>query len=134
MKPLKFLLCLCFCSFCAPLSAQSPQVKKAAKAIFSLNTFRADGTPIATSFGVFVSQDGTAVSQWKPFVGAAKAFVVDTDGKKYNVEALVGANDIYDVCKFKVEGQTPSASVSQTPVAEKEQLWKECRSRWSPYH
>ena len=123
MKPLKFLLCLCFCSFCAPLSAQSPQVKKAAKAIFSLNTFRADGTPIATSFGVFVSQDGTAVSQWKPFVGAAKAFVVDTDGKKYNVEALVGANDIYDVCKFKVEGQTPSASVSQTPVAEKEQLW-----------
>lgn len=106
--------------------SQPAVVKKSAKAVFSLNTFRSDGTPLATSYGVFISSDGYAISQWKPFVGAAKAFVVDSNGKKYDVEGLVGANDLYDVCKFKVQGQTPFAPVSKEFGKEGEELWLAC--------
>lgn len=106
--------------------AQTPQVKKAAQAVFSLNTFRADGSLISTSHGIFVSPTGDAISQWKPFVGAAKAIVIDANGKKYDVDGLVGANDLYDVCKFHVSGTTPSATVAKTSSAAKTQLWLAC--------
>lgn len=106
--------------------AQPASVKKSAKAVFSLNTFRADGTPLSTTHGIFVSPDGYGVSQWKPFVGAAKAFVTDADGKRYDVEAIVGANDLYDVCKFKVAGQTPYAPVAKASAAAGTPLWLAC--------
>lgn len=107
-------------------TAQTPQAKKAAQAVFSLNTFRADGTLISASHGVFIDANGHAISQWKPFVGAAKAVVIDAQGKKYDVDGLIGANDLYDVCKFHVAGVTPSATVATTPAAAKSQLWLAC--------
>lgn len=108
--------------------AQTPQAKKAAQAAFSLNTFRADGTLISTSHGVFINANGDAISQWKPFVGAAKAVVIDAKGKKYDVDGLIGANDLYDVCKFHVNGTTPAAAIAATISPEKSQLWLACYS------
>lgn len=103
--------------------AQGPQVKKAAQATFSLNTFRADGTLISASHGVFINNQGDAIAQWKPFVGAAKAVVIDSKGKKYDVDGLIGANDLYDVCKFRVKGTTTGASVAQSMAQENSKLW-----------
>lgn len=113
-------------------NAQTPLAKKACQAVFSLNTFRADGTLISTSHGVFISANGEAVSQWKPFVGASKAVVIDANGKKYDVDGLIGANDLYDLCKFKVKGNTPSAKVSTAAEQEKAQLWLACYNVKSP--
>lgn len=107
-------------------SSQTPQVKKAAQAVFSLNTFRADGTLISASHGVFINANGYAISQWKPFIGATKAVIIDAQGKKYDVDGLVGANDLYDVCKFHVSGTTPSATVATTSSAAKSQVWLAC--------
>lgn len=107
--------------------SQPAQVKKAAQGVLSLTTFRADGTVLATSYGMFVSENGEAVAQWKPFEGAARAVVVDAQGKKYDVEELIGADDIYDVCKFRVNGKTPKTPVAQAPKAES-QLWLACYS------
>lgn len=119
-----YLIVLFFTLFITnEVGAQNPQVKKAAQAVFSLNTFRADGTLISTSHGVFVSSNGEAISQWTPFIGAAKAVVIDSKGKKYDVDGLIGANDIYDVCKFHVKGTTDTAPVAKTMSQPNSKLW-----------
>ena len=94
--------------------AQSAQVQKASKSVFTLTTFNKDGSILASSHGVFVGKDGEAISTWAPFIGADHAVVVDANGKTYNVDAIVGANELYDVCKFIVDGSTIKADVAST--------------------
>lgn len=106
--------------------AQSSQVKKAAQAVFSINTFKADGTPLATSHGVFIDGQGNAITQWTPLVGASKAVIVDASGKKYEIDGLIGANDLYDVCKLRVKGTTPKATIATVTSPEKSNLWLAC--------
>lgn len=119
-----FLVAVAFCLSIISMQAQNAQVKKAAQAVFSLNTFRADGTLISASHGVFIDSKGEAIAQWKPFVGASKAVVIDSKGKKYDVDGLIGANDIYDVCKFHVSGiNADAAPIAKTTAAENTQLW-----------
>ena len=60
-----------------PCLAQPSGVKEAANSVFKLTTYKADGTVLAESNGVFTSADGTAVSSLKPFLGAARAVVTD---------------------------------------------------------
>lgn len=129
---MKKILLTLFTLLTLPAVAQTPAAKKAASAVFSLNTFRADGTLLSTSHGVFTSADGYAVSQWKPFAGAAKAVVIDASGKKYDVDGLVSANDLYDVCRFHVRGTTPSAKPATAVAAEKSQLWLAAYSAKAP--
>lgn len=104
-------------------NCQNAMVKKAAQATFSLNTFRADGTPIATSHGIFTNANGDAISEWKPFVGAAKAVVIDSKGRKHDVDGLISANELYNVCKFHVSGQTDTAPLAKQQAAENSNLW-----------
>ena len=85
-----------------PIMAQSSQVKKAAKNIFKLTTFNAEGKLLSTSYGILVDADGTALSSWNPFVGASSANIIDAQGRKYDVDCLIGANEIYNVSKFRV--------------------------------
>lgn len=106
--------------------AQSSQVKKAAQAVFSINTFKADGTPLATSHGVFTNGQGDAITQWAPFIGASKAVIIDANGKKYDIDGLIGANELYDVCKFRVKGSTPKAAIATATMPEKTNLWLAC--------
>lgn len=94
--------------------AQSSQVQKAAKSVFTLTTFNKDGSIHSSSHGVFVGNNGEAISTWTPFVGADHAIVVDANGKTYNVDAIVGANEIYDVCKFVIDGNTIKADLATT--------------------
>jgi len=97
------------------LAAQSGAVKNVAKSVFALTTFKSDGSILATSHGIFVSDDGTAVSDWAPFVGAEKAVVIDASGKKMDVTEIVDANEIYDLVKFHVGDKTKAATLSTTP-------------------
>ena len=85
-----------------PIMAQSSQVKKAAKNIFKLTTFNAEGKLLSTSYGILIDADGTALSSWNPFVGASSANILDAQGRKYDVDCLIGANEIYNVSKFRV--------------------------------
>lgn len=94
------------------VNAQSANVKKAAKSVFSLTTFKADGTLLSSTRGVFVGENGEAISTWKPFVGADSAVVIDAQGKAMTVDVMIGANELYDVCKFKVVGNTTSAKIA----------------------
>lgn len=99
------------------LHAQPAPVKNAAKAVFSLTTFRADGSILESSHGVFIDNNGTAIADWASFVGADHAVVIDATGKKMDVEYLIGADEIYDVAKFHVNGKTTAATLATTPTA-----------------
>ena len=83
--------------------------KKAAQAVFTLKTFKADGTLLGSANGVFVSENGEAVSSFAPFRGSDRAVVIDAQGKEWPVETMMGANDMYDVAKFKVAAKKPTA-------------------------
>lgn len=104
------------------ISAQPGAVKKAADAAFTLTTFKADGSILATSNGVCISTDGIAVSPWKPFIGADKAVIIDAKGQKHEVECLLGANEIYDIVKFQVSGKTIAAPLATT-VSVGDEAW-----------
>ncbi len=93
------------------------QNQKAEKAVFTLTTFKADGTILASTNGVFVGSQGDAVSAWTPFIGAKTAVCIDADGREHNVEAIYGANELYDVCRFRVDGVTQSAPLCKSNAA-----------------
>lgn len=99
--------------------AQSSMVQKAGKTVFSLTTFKPDGTILATSHGVFCGDEGEAISSFTPFIGAKSAVIIDASGRKSEVESIIGANEIYDICRFKVTN-----AVSPITVAEKEATGK----------
>ena len=117
MKKISMISCLLF----AALStfAQPGWVKNASRSVFTLKTFAADGSLIASSNGFFTGANGEAVSNFTPFKGAARAVVIDAQGKEFRVAGIMGANDMYDVVKFRVNGnktQSLALSSSVAPV------------------
>ena len=78
---------------------------KAAKSVFTLKTFGADGHLMGSANGFFISEEGDAVSSFTPFIGAVRAVVIDASGKELPVEHMLGANEMYDVAKFRVTGK-----------------------------
>lgn len=96
---LSFLLIICCISIC---SAQPGWVKKATKSVFTLKTFSADGSLIGSSNGFFVGSNGEAISNFTPFKGASRAVIIDAAGKEMSVSTIMGANDMYDIAKFRV--------------------------------
>ena len=117
MRRVLGVLPLCLLTF-LPLYAQPGWVKKATKSVFTVKTFAADGSLLASSNGFFTGSDGEAVSNFSPFKGAARAVIIDAQGKEMPVVSIIGANDMYDVVKFRVSGKTVplvvSASVAPT--------------------
>ena len=110
-------------------TAQPSWTKKATKAVFTLKTFNADGSLLASSTGFFTNTEGVAVSSFTPFRGAAKAVVIDAQGKEWPVECMLGANDTYDVAKFRV------ATKKTTPLTITTATEKEGMTVWLlPYH
>lgn len=94
------------------VNGQSPKwADKARQAVFSIVTYGADGKMLGTGNGFFVSEDGMALSDYTLFKGASRAEIVNTEGKRFQVLEIMGANEMYDVLKFKVEmnGQKATA-------------------------
>lgn len=117
MKKISMICCLLFAALSS--FAQPGWVKNASRSIFTLKTFAADGSLIASSNGFFTGTNGEAVSNFTPFKGAARAIVIDAQGKELQVAGIMGANDIYDVVKFRVNSaktQPLTLSSSVAPV------------------
>lgn len=103
--------------------AQPGPVQKTAKSVFTLTTFNKAGDIIASTQGVFIDNKGTAISTFKPFVGAVRATVVDASGKSMEVDAIMGADELYDVAKFRVEGNTTGANIAQKGSEAGSKVW-----------
>lgn len=103
---------------------QQNWTKKATKSVFTLKTFASDGTILGSVNGFFIGSNGEAVSCYSPFVGAVKAVIIDSQGKEMNVESILGANETYDVVKFRVEGKrTAALPIAEEAVAEGSDVW-----------
>lgn len=105
-------------AFCQPSG-----VKNVAKSIFTLTTFKQDGTVLATSHGFFVGSNGEAVGQLSPFIGAERAVVVDFKGNKMDVERIFGVNSVYDVAGFRVKGRTTPVVLAQNALPSGSEAW-----------
>jgi tetratricopeptide (TPR) repeat protein len=93
------------------------KAQQAAKAVFQLTTYKKDGSVLAQCNGFFVDNNGEAVAPWKPFVGAERAEVTDAKGKKTEVKTLIGANELYDICRFNTEEASTPVQLATAPVA-----------------
>ena len=77
MKMRNIATLLCGVLFALNIAAQPAPVKNAAKSVFTLTTFKADGSLLASSHGVFIDANGTGICDWTPFDGANRAVVMD---------------------------------------------------------
>ena len=91
--------------------------------IFMLKTFDDKGTLLGSSCGFFTGERGEAVSSFTPFKGASSAIVIDANGQELPVACMLGANDTYDVARFRVTAKTleetanENLSSSDKPIA-----------------
>lgn len=109
----------------AAAAAQQPSwAKKSSQTVFTLKTFSADNQLTGSSCGFFVGTDGTALSTFTPFVGATRAVIIDAQGREWPVTELLGADDVYDVARFRVDIKKPSAlTVATANAPEHSTLW-----------
>lgn len=82
--------------------SQPKWVDKAKRAVFSIVTYDKDDKMLNSGNGFFVSEDGVALSDYSLFKGARRAVIINYEGKEMSVDAIMGADDMYDVIKFKV--------------------------------
>ena len=122
MKRLYILTSLLMLAVC--VMAQPDWAKKASKSVFTLKTFAADGTLIASTNGFFVRDNGEAVSCFSPFKGASRAVVIDASGKEIPVALILGANETYDVVKFQVaKTKVQPLALAGKSAAKDEAVW-----------
>ena len=107
--------------------AQTPKwVEKAKRAVFSVVTYDKNDKMLNTGNGFFVSEDGLALSDYTLFKGAERAVVITSEGKQMSVSFILGANDMYDVIKFRVaitEKKVPALIVAKTAPAVGADAW-----------
>ena len=77
-------------------------MEKAKRAVFSIVTYDKNDKMLNSGNGFFVSEDGVALSDYYLFKGASRAVIINYEGEEMPVEAIMGADDMYDVVKFKV--------------------------------
>lgn len=104
-------------------SQAQPSIKKLGKSVFTLTTFGKDGIVSSDTYGVFVGANGEAIGLWTPFVGADSAIVTTGNGDVMDVESIIGANELYDVCKFKVKGKTSPVEIAKEPGTQGSNMW-----------
>ncbi len=100
--------------------AQAPKaVTQAKKAVFSVITYDNNDKIIGSGNGFFISPKGDGVSDYTLFKGAKKAVVVDADGKQHTVDCILGANEMYDVVKFRIKAEksVPALTLETTAAA-----------------
>lgn len=97
------LLTLTLCLLAQWSVAQAPKwVEKAKRAVFSVVAYDQNDKILNTGNGFFVTEDGIALSDYGLFKGAQRAVIINSEGVQMPVDLILGANDMYDVVKFRV--------------------------------
>lgn len=108
-------------AFAMPLSVLMAEelpkwADKARKAVFSIITYTKDNQILSTGNGFYIDTEGTGVSDYALFKGAERAVIVTADGKELPVKYMMGANDMYDVVKFKTEFDKKAEALQPAPI------------------
>lgn len=100
MKKIFLFALICICIPC--FAQKKPKwIEKAAKAVIMIETYDKQGN-VRKGNGFFIGPVGEAVSDYSLFAGAERAVVTDMDGNKMEVTHILGADELYDVIRFRV--------------------------------
>ena len=104
MRRIVLLITICCQVFWVAAQKKAPKwMDKQRKAVVTVTTYGKDNQKKASGTGFFITETGEALSGYSLFKDAARATVTDADGKEYPVSRILGADELYDVIKFKVE-------------------------------
>ena len=97
-----------------PISAQSPKsLKQVKKAVYTLQTYDAEGNVLSTGNGFFANEAGDFITSYALLPNCAKAVVVDSKGKTHEVVKVLGANETYDIVRLQT---APIKKLASTPI------------------
>ena len=96
-----FVLLVCSFSLQAQQRDMPIWVENAIKAVFTIETFDKNGN-IRKGNGFFVQSTGEAIAEYTLFDGAEQAVVTDAEGRRMQVNSILGADAVSDVIRFKV--------------------------------
>ena len=100
---MKLIMTMSLCLLAQWAMAQAPKwVEKAKQAVFSIVTYDKNDQILNTGNGFFVTEDGVALSDYTLFKGAQRAVAINSEGRQMPVVNIMGADDMYDVVKFRV--------------------------------
>ena len=99
---------------CFAASAQSPKtLKQVKKAVYTLQTYDAEGNVLSTGNGFFANDAGDFITSYALLPNCAKAVVVDSKGKTHDVVKVLGANETYDIVRLQT---VPIKKLVSTPI------------------
>ena len=98
----KLLFILLFL-FTLNASAQTKWLKKARKAQLNLVSYDANGQLLHSTNGFLIDEEGTVLSDYASFKGAARAVAIDEKGTEYPILTVAGASSLYDVIKLRAD-------------------------------
>ena len=99
---------------CFAASAQSPKsLKQVKKAVYTLQTYDAEGNVLSTGNGFFANEAGDFITSYALLPNCAKAVVVDSKGKTHDVVKVLGANETYDIVRLQT---APIKKLVSTPI------------------
>lgn len=120
-KKLIFILCLMLCSVLR-LDAQTSAVKSVLKKLYTIESKDNNGN-LRHSVAIPVSSD-EFLCLWTTLKTASSAAVTDMKGNKYDVISIVGADDIYDICKVRVQGvRADVLPLASSSIAKGASVW-----------
>ena len=122
-----WMLALVFISSLSLYAQPTPKwAKKARTAVFSIVTYDGEEKILATGNGFFIGETGEAVADYTLFRGAERAVVITTGGKQLPVTHILGANEMYDLVKFRVDAgreKLTALTIDTTGVQVGETVW-----------
>ena len=96
------ILAMSLCLLAQWTMAQAPKwVEKAKHAVFSVVPYDKNDQILNPGNGFFVTEDGVALTDYTLFKGAQRAVIIDNEGRQMPVLNIMGADDMYDVVKFR---------------------------------
>ena len=77
-------------------------LSKVQKSIVSVITYDKNREKLHEGCGFVVSTDGAVISTYSTFKEAYSAVAVDASGNKFDVERILGADDLYGLVRFRI--------------------------------
>lgn len=117
MKKYRLFVLFCLLSTYAMAQTAPKWAEKAKKAIFSIVTYDANNKIKNTGNGFFISDEGVALSDYSLFKDVDHAIITDVNGVQSSVSLILGANDIFNLVKFKVDikKKVTALTITTTP-------------------
>ena len=101
MRKIFLLLAVCQVITTVAQNKNPKWLDNANKAIFTVETTSKEGMT-KTGTGFFIRENGEAVASFELFRKAEKATAITATGERLTVTQVLGADDMYDVIRFKV--------------------------------